>query len=579
MSKNVSWLAGAMLFTVSLVALAQSKVGEDFTELAKPSTEVIALGPDLFGDQVSLYTGTVQFSVTDIAVPGNSALPVAIGRTVTPQRSSSTLPGQFGNWDLDIPHLHGVFSETLGWQVSTGNPNQRCSVDRSNFRSATPPNANGIPLFPFASAEYWAGNMLYIPGQGDKKMLVVAPGNTNVPSDGRNYYWVTHDEWAFACLPATANGVPGEAFLAKSPEGVVYTFNWFVDRGVGTLSKPSSVCATPCISTLDRKEVWILPTRVEDRFGNWVSYTYDPSRPWRLNRIDANDGRRIDLAYDGVGRIATASTDGRVWRYGYSTQDLTGSLVSVTLPDNSQWSLDPALGKLGPWSYSMHSDCMLPPSFVPTTRRFVMTHPSGAVGEFIVTTRRHGRSYVPRTCSYLIGGASFAQEANIIDALSLDTKTISGPGLGTPMSWAYEYGPANASYAEECKTACPTTKTVTITQPDGHWEKHTFSNRYDALEGKLLVKETGSSVGTLRTETTSYVEDGSGTAYPALIGSSPCYRCDKDGQTYTPVASQTVVQDGASFAARFESFDAFARPTRTVESSSLGYTRSDATAF
>jgi len=221
MNKYISWFAGATGLALSLVAIAQTKVGEDFTELTKPSTEVLTLGPDLFGDQVSMYTGTVRFSVTDISLPGNNALSVALGRTVTPEHFFTKTPtGQLGNWELDIPHLHGVFAANLGWQTSGNNPNQRCSVDRSNYLSATPPNASGNPAFPFASAEYWAGNSLYVPSEGDKKMLVVAPGNSNVPNDGRGYYWVTADHWAFTCLSSTANGVPGEAFLAKSPNGL-----------------------------------------------------------------------------------------------------------------------------------------------------------------------------------------------------------------------------------------------------------------------------------------------------------------------------------------------------------------------
>lgn len=52
---------------------------EEYGSFVTSAQKVSALNDDAFGDNVSLFTGSVGFSVTDISVPGNSALPVAPG--------------------------------------------------------------------------------------------------------------------------------------------------------------------------------------------------------------------------------------------------------------------------------------------------------------------------------------------------------------------------------------------------------------------------------------------------------------------------------------------------------------------
>ena len=56
---------------------------EDYDKFIHKRAGVSAVGPEGFGDSVSLYNGALSFSVTDISVPGNSALPVALTRTLS----------------------------------------------------------------------------------------------------------------------------------------------------------------------------------------------------------------------------------------------------------------------------------------------------------------------------------------------------------------------------------------------------------------------------------------------------------------------------------------------------------------
>lgn len=47
---------------------------------------VAAYGPDLFGDKVNLFNGSLVFEHTDLNLPGNNALPVALVRKHMPGR-------------------------------------------------------------------------------------------------------------------------------------------------------------------------------------------------------------------------------------------------------------------------------------------------------------------------------------------------------------------------------------------------------------------------------------------------------------------------------------------------------------
>ena len=282
-------------------AWAQVTPPEEYDKTVTSAEAVGALGPALFGDETNLYTGATTFTATDVSLPGNDALPVSVGRRfIVRSRSASerndllTRDGGFADWELDIPHLHGVFAKGRGWQVDGWNEagkDQRCSLAAAN--SAEAPSVPGTPYgATWEGFRYWSGNTLYVPGIGDQEMLVVdAAVNPHQPTDGTHYRWVTSGQWYFSCLPATANGVPGEAFLALAPDGTRYRFDWFahrhapvVTRATGSPMARALVPANPATTTLAREEVWILPTRVEDRFGNAVTYTYDRNTRGACNR-------------------------------------------------------------------------------------------------------------------------------------------------------------------------------------------------------------------------------------------------------------------------------------------------------
>lgn len=559
-------------------AHAQGKmVWDNYDGMIKTSSSIGALGNNLFGDSVDLYTGRVEFRVKDIDLPGSNGLMVAFGRKL--EVESQLTNGVMGDWELDVPYMHGTFV-TDYWQSSVPDaPNQRCSIDPSNYMTGTPPVVIGTHLFGFSSAEYWSGNSVYIPSSGDKQMLVLTQENQNHPTSGDSYYWTTSDNWMFSCLSSSANGVPGEGFIAISPDGIKYTFNWFYKRNydpvIEKLKKPYIQCtiqSDDCNTIVTRREIRIAATKVEDRFGNYVDYIYDENHPDRLNSIVASDGRRIDLAYDANGKVRTVSTSGRTWRYTFGNN---GKLASVMLPDGSSWNISP-------WNFtrylnlqSLHGDCT-GPSGSPSGAvlgAITITHPSGAIGAFTFGIVRHARSYVPRMCVNVPFGGTYSGYALVIDSISLLKKEISGSGINHPESWNYAYSagnlsPENWSFDDQCSnSACSPIKTTTISNTDGVWTRYTIHNRYGLLEGKTKLIEVGAGNTIYQKTENFYVEDPAGQAYPEIVGRNPCYRCERSNETPTPLLRRVITQDGRQFSRSATSFDKYARPTTIVKSS------------
>lgn len=606
------WVRGVLTLLVCAFAMApawgQGTIPREYDKTIKSAEAVGALGNDLFGEETNLYTGSTSFTVTDVSLPGNNSLPVSIGRRFIVQSRDQfergwllTRDGTFGDWDVDIPHLHGVFAQGKGWQVdgwSEGGKNKRCSLSEANM--AEPPVVQGSPHGFWAAAEYWNGNSLYIPGRGDQEMLVSTESAVPKPADGNTYTWITNSLWQFSCVPNTANGVLGEGFVALSPQGVRYRFDWIVKRNATFILKSSlgpvdykadgskkpskdpinSIIQDPNASSLSREEVWILPTRIEDRSGNYVTYRYDSAHPWRLLSIEANDGRQLTLTYDTSGKVSTVSDGSRTWTYIYDN-----GLTNVVLPDQSRWTIDfnnlraaytqPNSNTGG--RCEARTSSSVQNSFVGT-----ITHPSGATGEFTFQSKMHGRSYVKKICVRLTTDPSelseYAHFPYYFDVVGITRKKISGPGLPSAQ-WDFTFGPPNNSWEENCSNnSCASTKYTEVAGPEGTWNRYTFGNRYQESEGKLLKVESGSGPSNiLRTETTAYVLNSSNQPYPELAGYSPFSRGDHSSEKFLPVQSRVTTQQGRIFTWQVASncgstgttfcFDVFARPTKAIKSS------------
>ncbi|MEJ7804686.1 MAG: hypothetical protein WKG03_02030, partial [Telluria sp.] len=622
-TRTLKFTAAVALCAAFTVQAQDSTPFEEQYKLIKAPNAVARIGVDLFGDSVNLYTGTLDFTQTDVSLKGNNALPVAVGRRLTAGRRG-ILKRAFGRWELDIPHLHGIFAAGnlgKGWNAADSS-NNRCS------QFGAPAPAEGLShMSSWWPTEFWQGNHVYIPGVGDKQLLSrdvstnpYAPGPQVV--DGvtvSNFPVLAAGQWAFGCLPSLANDTTagktrGEGFLAVSPDGTRYKFDWMVsyptvslhkaDGGFATMKAPSadtdsadkhtpkpkekkggSETPSPMLAPnggaiLPTAEIWLLPTKVIDRFGNTVTYTYNPARPANLKKIASSDGRVIDITYvidaSGETNLIETVTDGsRTWRYAYHTIEGIVNLDRVTLPDNSYWNLSATDGLLKDLAFEVTGEsCNTDRAAVDIPLSGTMVHPSGAKGVFDLRPVQHGRSDVPYYC---------IENEYVIDipihyyTNSLVKKSISGPGID-PMSWSYAYGPGNGSFAP-CN-GCDATQTVSITDPKGDVTRHTFGNRMQINEGKLLrtdVAWDGSSA--LRTTAVEYAPPGAG-PYPEYMGHSDEIRGDSTtNRRNLPEKRRTITQQGVDFVWEADSFNEFVRPLTQSRRSSLGMNRTEITLF
>ncbi|MCS0588936.1 RHS repeat domain-containing protein [Massilia norwichensis] len=581
----------------------------DQNKLIRAPQAVTRLGADLFGDKVNLYTGGLEFIQKDVSLPGNSGLPVEVGRHIKVGEDwlEETL---FGRWDIEIPHLHGIFSRQKGW-TTTGGTTARCS-QFSRAPDATSPTAS------WSGTEYWHGSFIYVPGVGDQEMLQRSTEFQTAPT-GNSYPIVTRNNWAIRCLSSMAagNGSSGEAFVAVSPDGTEYRFDWMVSRNYQPLEKSSSApelsnapvapekadgaagspetsattgtttsvgggVETPTVPQnpqLSRVEIWILPTQVTDRFGNTVTYTYDTTNKWQLKSIVANDAsgasRTITLNYQTPGSTASnlvsSVTDGtRTWRYAY---DSIGQLQTVTLPDGSAWQLSGIGNLLSGIQYLGGGSCDVPGNFSPSEITGSMTHPSGAIGNFMLTATRHGRSNVFYDCRHDLSNETYKpMYAKNFDTYALTKKTISGPGL-LPLTWRTQY-PVEASSWAPCNN-CVDTKTVSVTDPAGNITRHTFGTLFQQTEGQPASTETVSASGeVLRSTSLHYREP----VAPRGYSLQPRGDGTMAART-TEVDRRDTVQQGATFTWEATEFDSFARPTKVNRYSSLNSGRVEQTLY
>lgn len=581
------WLSGAMAHTPTLY--------EEQGQLMRGSGKVTTLGPDLFGDEVSLYSGALSFRQTDINLPGNSALQVSVGRRLG-TGASRLAAGAFGDWELEIPHIRGVYARTDGWNVGSN----IAAADRFKRCSRFAPPADTITQtgqLLVTADEFWSGNTLYVPGAGEQRLLGRRAGGLVPPSDGQNYPVVTQGGWVLRCITTLKRGQTGEGFVAVSPEGTQYQFDWLVSRvhpsyvatgGSSLASQPPSTAAPtaragtgPVVPDVAigyqvlRSEVFLLPTLVTDRFGNTVTYTYSPTSPWQLMSITASDGRAISLSYTaGTDRVQSASDGTRTWTYTYASTSSLSRLTMVTQPDGSRWQFGGADLQVNPSYTEAPLDCQTTGAYIEAPRTVTMTHPSGATGSFTIKQVLRGRSHVPRSC---IPGYRESWVPIYYLAQSLSQKTLSGPGL-TPQTWTYYWGPPNASL-NTC-IACPETTTVDVLDPRGYTTRYTHGIRWHANEGQLLsVAEGWNGSTAARTSTQRYRAPTAG-PYPEPIGDEISGRGDSmQASHYAPLDQRIVVQQDVRFIWQATAFSTFAKPTMVTQSSSLGTSRTRSTLY
>jgi YD repeat-containing protein len=606
----------------SSVAHAQT-IPDEYAQLIQQHSRIGTLDGGMFGDRIGLSTGSLEIVQTDADLPGNNALPVRVGRRFQPGNTPAW--GHFGDWDLDIPHMHGLFgairSEGVRWTVDATDEGHRCSEFGPPPEIYIPPSG-GI----FTPSEYWHGTFFYLPGGGDQELLF---GGDN-PTSGGPYVASTREGAAVRCVTTLAatseDGSTGEGFEVVTSDGTVYRFDQMVSREANGLSKPDPTPAlfasvdtgtktalggpqsdeggfepayyyaqTCC--RMARKEFFLFPTRVTDRFGNTVTYTWDSNNPWRLIDITASDGRHLHIGYSSsdpasslIQSVTATGTQQRTWTYAYG--GTTGGLATVVQPDQQTWQFNLATLYEQARSTSTPQGCDGIFSG-PTSWDGTITAPTGAHVTYTVTKTVFGRSWVRRYCAmFPEQGKEYVNEPYLFSSVAITRKAITGPGLPSAgLAWTYAYGAPNNCWdpstvpsgdpdAVACTGSSPVSRTTTVTEPDGAKSRYTFGNRIASAdvqgnEGLLLSEQHGVS-GSSALRTTNYAYgDGDAAPYGTHQGSSLRRRGDWmiTGQR-RPQRSVTTIQQGTTFSRNVATtcsgmpycFDTHARPTIVVRS-------------
>lgn len=514
---------------------------QEFEKRVKNAHSLSAISADaVFGDRTSSFDGSTEFVVEDISIPGNFDLPVSLSRRYGVESMNRAIDGSeatgltvFDDWEVQVPYLSGVWTTASGWVTGNGHglTTQRCSVNEA-------PNVidgHAYGDLGFGIDVRWHGGAteeLLVP---DDPSYASAPG-LDSPK------WITLSRARFTCLPGTRNGYPGEAFVGHTPDGKKYFFDWGVEKPYATLKYSDGAA----MRIVGRKRVYLLASRVEDRYGNWVSYSYDG---YRLTSIDSSDGRRISLAYDQQGRVETANANGRVWRYLYAPAQggNDGGLAHVTLPDGSQWSYGHTgvLRSRNPYRNADDNDqCSIRAGTAPPPTQMTVTSPSGAHGVFDFAMELVIRS---EPCKGL--------QPHHYDTWALKTRTISGPGLPTMVSQRdYRLDlPGNDSG-----------KWVSERRPDGIEVRERYGTNPASDERKLLQRQVLDAAGQIqREEEHTHLYGGEGAPFPLRIGRSLGLM---SGQflagTLSTIRTSEVRQDGDTYNVSFDGFD---RQTRAHE--------------
>jgi RHS repeat-associated protein len=457
-------------------------------------------GDNILGDQIDLNTGSLQFSQTDLSLPGNFSLQVAFTRTrstsynfgqhdsvissVLSKANGPTGPSNYlGDWQIDVPKIEWIYPVPL---TSTQNTTAPAAASKnfcgsSNTPSIFPYNYNDPQAVTEDALHHYqlsSGMKLHVPGNGVQTLLNT-PKGVNWPTGTVK---VTTQHWKGSCISAN-NSASG--LLFTSPDGTKYKFDRFVYRPAETIGFHYYWNGETYSSIVPRVTSTLLATEVTDVNGNWVKYNY--SSEGRLNSIQASDGRLITVGYTG-NKVSSVNANERQWSYQY-TNNSSGipTLTSVTRPDGRAWSFN-----LNPIHIETNDtfDCASPDN------TWQMTHPSGVQGTFVFTETKHEKSLVQGgvfdSKSPTCASNGQPQNVNFYKTKSVKSKTLVGPGYPSA-NWQFQYvgSPSNSQ-----------TKWGQSIAPDGTRKREIFHlNSNQALEGLKKREELYSPTNQLLSST------------------------------------------------------------------------------
>ncbi|MEO1040184.1 MAG: hypothetical protein AAFX09_11615, partial [Pseudomonadota bacterium] len=466
----------ASIIGVLILSPAEGQVDEAFTPMFDKSFRELTptlsrLSNELMGDTISPDDGSLSFYHVDVSLPGNSDLPVQFARS-----TGTGVPGSshaLGDWAVEVPRMETfVYSDnpagSESWQANRcGGPGAYVPPDTDRiYEVYLSGGGTSLEIETLWGTEYYGGVRLNIPGENAGYLIDEHP-STNPQLASAEY--VTNQFWKVDCLPGQASDL-GDGFIATDPNGTRYRFD-VLRYHLREISEFHTTWSGVQVQVQGNNHEPVFravmyASRVEDVHGNWVEYSYNAYGP---TKIEANDGRVIDITYAAVGsstQISQVQANGRTWDYHYnSTGHLsTLRLDRVELPDGRQWSFDLNFELPGMDLFDTVCGAWLP--------THTITHPSGVQGVFESTIIDNGIKGAPwgippspfwdlsPTCTGTTPGSPRYTTNYAISEKRLQD------GTNPAAIWTYEYEEDDGS-RENQNPSLSATKKRTFTAPDG----------------------------------------------------------------------------------------------------------------
>ncbi|WP_165841194.1 DUF6531 domain-containing protein [Comamonas sp. JNW] len=254
-------------------------------------------------EMISTFTGKLSYTVTDLVIPGNGGMDLAI------QRSYNSIDDPFATTSTWADFEYSPVG--LGWTMHMGR------VLRGSNKALCSSS------WTVASA-----NPVFEKSDGSRQIFY------EQAFDG-DLTWMTKDFWRAKCI----EGV----FIVQSPDGHSFRMT----------KKGNSFGA------VSSKQTAYYPERITDRNGNWfnISYQFLDNGVMAMTKVATSDGRGLDFNYvdSKLSKVVDAGNS-REWEY--TVTPGAGSrnyLTAVKRPDGHSWNYSyeatPGVGSLSKVGY------------------------------------------------------------------------------------------------------------------------------------------------------------------------------------------------------------------------------------
>lgn len=430
---------------VSIIAICTSAYGvDDYSKHPQVNFEYKPLdnlqkAPEYneYGESYDPQFGTVSFSVNDLSVPGN--IGISIKRVHSNSDDREIINHQFGYWGVDLPYISGDYLEhNYQNKTTTGMVDgKNCT---GNFQTIY--ITGGQESYYLSPSTYWSGKRLHIPGVGTEELLI-DDSKKDLYVNGQ----ITKSNFGItSCLSLTNNS---EGVVVTGPDRTTYFFDQVVDT-----KKYIFEGSFPFGVKYKRK---IYPSKVKDKFGNFVYFKYTSPSSSKLAKIESSEGVIVDFKdIDSDGYTDEISYNGRTIKYIYSSEKF---LEKVILADGTYWIYSKELYDSpseetvkGPAIYNgvtyLAGVCSI---LNPEKIKYVTVKtPYGTSIEYQTRNTYFGRTNVDPSVqpfkTYNINNEAFSN-FNCISKNSLIQKTVSGKGI-SPLTWTYSYSQNKGKYIE-----------------------------------------------------------------------------------------------------------------------------------